>query len=365
MRVLQFAKQSVMTVALACVTLAGCGGESTSDAPFNPSGTNADLDAMNNTFASPTFASFSTFSLMFDAALGGAPLIATSTAALNIRGKSTEGMRAAAIRTAQRLAAIMPRDGKASFNTTAMSIPTSVAGKTFVYNSTTAAYEASDAPLLDLNTVRFTLYEVDPGTFAPVLPLVETGYVDLIDRSAGTTQAAQVLVVAGGVTYIDYTVSASTTTSYGRVTVVGHVTDGVHQANINLRSTLTFTAGLTLTYSLTLPDRNAAINLTVSSTDIAQGSPITINLTMRGPNGTIILSGQLAETSGTINVRVSGVAFATITTNGTTTIITRVNGAPLADDEYLALNAVFEVSAGAFFAFDQMLAPVGAMFDEP
>jgi hypothetical protein len=366
MRVLQFAKRSVVTVALVCVTLAGCGGESAPDAPFNPSGTSTDLDAMNTTFASPTFSSFSTFSLMFDAALGGAPIISTSAAALNIRGKGTEGMRAAAIRAAQRLAAIMPRDGKASFNTTAMSIPTSVAGKTFVYNPATEAYEASDQPLLDLNTVRFTLYAVDPVTFAPHLPLEETGYVDLIDRSAGTTQAAQVVVVSGGVTYIDYTVSASSTTSYGRVTVVGHVSDGQHQANINLRSTLTFTAGLTLTYSLTVPDRDVSINLTVSSTDmITPGSPIMINLTMRGPNGTIILSGQFTETSGTINVRVSGAAFATITTDGTTTTITRTDGTPLAQEEYEALSGVFEVSGSAFFAFDQMLAPVGGLFDQP
>jgi hypothetical protein len=365
MRVLQFAKRSVVTVALVCVTLAGCGGESP-DAPFNPSGTSGDLDAMNTTFASPTFASFSTFSLMFDAALGGAPIVSASAAALDIRGKGTEGVRAAAVRAAQRLAAIMPRDRKASFNTTAMSIPASVAGKTFVYNSTTGAYEASSAPLLDLNTVRFMLYEVDPGTFAPVVPLVEIGHVDLIDRSAGSTQAAQVIVVAGDVTYINYTVSASSTTSYGRVTVVGFVTDGNHQANINLRSTLTFTAGLTLTYSLTLPDRDVSINLTVSSTDvITPGSPITINLVMRGPNGTVAMSGQFTETNGTINVRISGVAFATITTSGTITTITRTDGTPLADDEFQALSGVFEVSTGAFFAFDQMLAPVGAMFDQP
>jgi hypothetical protein len=366
MRVLQFAKRSVVTVAFVCATLAGCGGESTPDAPFNPSGTSADLDAMNTTFGSPTFASFSTFSLMFDAALGGAPIISSSAAALDVRGKTPEAVRAAAVRAAQRLTALMPRDGKASFSATAVSIPASVAGKTFVYNETTGAYEASAQPLLALNTVRFMLYAVDPVTFAPVLPLVETGHVDLIDRSAGTTQAAQVIVVSGGVTYIDYTVSASSTTSYGRVTVIGHVTDGVHQANINLRSTLTFTAGLTLTYSLTLPDRDVSINLTVSATDVSTpGSPITINLTMRGPNGTIVLSGQFTETSGTINVRVSGVAFATITTSGTTTTITRADGTALADDELQAISGVFDVSNGAFFAFDQMLAPVGALFDQP
>ena len=77
---------------------------------------------------------------------------------------------------------------------------------------------------------------MDPVTLTPVEPLVETGYVDLIDLSAGATQAARVLVVSGGTTYLDYTVTATSGASSGRVTVIGMVTDGTTQANINLRS---------------------------------------------------------------------------------------------------------------------------------
>ena len=85
MRVLQLAKRSVTTVAMVSLVLAGCSGDSGPEAPFNPAGTSADLEAMNSTFSSPAFASFSTFSLMFDAALGGAPIIASSAQALDIR----------------------------------------------------------------------------------------------------------------------------------------------------------------------------------------------------------------------------------------------------------------------------------------
>src|SRR5215213_1274970 len=99
MRVLQFAKRSVVTVALVSLSLAGCGGESSPDAPFNPAGTSVDLEAMNATFASPSFASFSTFSVMFDAALGGSPIISSSVAALDVRGKNAAGIRASAERT--------------------------------------------------------------------------------------------------------------------------------------------------------------------------------------------------------------------------------------------------------------------------
>jgi hypothetical protein len=377
MRVLQFAKRSVVTVALVGVTLAGCGGETGPDAPFNPAGTSADLGAMNSTFTSPTFASFSTFSLLFDAALGGPPLISTSAGALDIPGKSlrgggTAGMRAAALRTARRIAAIMPRPAAESkppakeFSASAMPLPTEVAGKTFVYDPGTAAYVASELALLDANTVRFILYAVDPVTYAPIEPLVETGHVDVIDLSAGSTQAARVLVVSGGTTYVDYTVSASSTVSSARISVIGYVTDGTTQANINLRSTITFTAGLTLTYSLDLPQRDVSIDLTVNVDDVSTpDGTLVMNLLMRGPNGTVAMTGTFTSTTGTITVRIGGDAFATITTDGTTTTITRNDGLPLSDDELEALTTVFEMSGSAFTAFDQMFAPVGALFEQP
>jgi hypothetical protein len=367
MRVLQFAKRSVMAVALVSLTLAGCGGESTPDAPFNPSGTSADLEAMNSTFASPTFASFSTFSLMFDAALGGAPIISTSAVAIDVRGGGAQGIRVAAARAARRLAAtLIKKETREGLSASMMAVPAAVAGKTFVYDIGTGSYVASDITGAPSNGVRFMLYAVDPVTYLPVEPLVETGHVDITDVSAGTTQAARVQVVSGSTTYIDYTVSASSGATSGRVTVLGYVTDGVTQANINLQSTITITAGLTLTYSLTMPDRDVSVSLTVSVADVSvPDSPININLSMRGPNGTVTMTGQFAETSGTLNVRINGTAFATITTSGTTTTITGASGAALSDDELVALDGVFEVQAEAFIAFDQMLAPVGAFFEQP
>jgi len=148
--------------------------------------------------------------------------------------------------------------------------------------------------------------------------------------------------------------------------VIGYVTDGTIQANIVLRSTLSFTSGLTLTYTLNVPERDVSINLSLNVSDITQPtSTINVNLTMSGPNGVVALSGQFTETGGTLNVLVNGDLFATITTSGTTTTITRTDGQPLTDDENAALGTVFEHSNGAFTAFDQMLAPVGAFFTEP
>ena len=369
MRVLQFAKRSVVTVSLVSLVLAGCSGESTPDAPFNPVGTSADLDAMNSTFASPAFASFSTFSFMFDAAMGGSPIISTSVAALNVRGKDAPAIRAAAARSAARLAATLNRELSASSlrsGAAFAAVPAEVAGKTFIYDPGTISYVASELTGAPANGVRFILYAVDPVTYDPVEPLTATGHVDLIDLSEGTTQAARVRVVSGSTTYVDYTASATTGTSSSRLTVIGMVTDGVHQANINLRSTFTFTTGLTLTYSVDLPQRDVSIDLTVGSSDVSQeNSPITVTLSMRGPNGTIGMSGQFTDTSGSLNITINGSAFAHVTTSGTSVTFTRHDGTALSEEELQVLHRVFIMQEQAFWTFDQMLAPVGTFFDQP
>jgi hypothetical protein len=366
MRVLHFAKRSVTTVALVSVALTGCGGDSGPDAPFNPAGTAADLDAMNSAFASPAFNSFSTFSLMFDAALGGAPIVSASAQALDAARRLSPGergtpqaVRAAAKRAAARMASIFKQGRRSGFSASVAAVPPEVAGKTFVYDPGTAGYVQSDLTGAPANGVRFIIYAVNPVTWAPSEPLTETGHVDLIDLSAGSTQAARVLVVSGGITYVDYTASATMTETSGRVSVIGVVTDGTIQANINLRSTSSFTEGLTLTYSLDLPQRDVSIDLTMNESE----SGITVvNLSMSGPNGTVTMSGEFDVDSGTLNVRINGRAFATIVVSGSTMTITRTDGTPMADDEMVALQGVFTVQEAAFVAFDQLLAPVGEFF---
>jgi hypothetical protein len=368
MRVLHFAKRSVTTVALVSVALTGCGGDSGPDAPFNPAGTSADLNAMNSAFASPAFASFSTFSIMFDAALGGAPIVSASVQALDVRrGLSSaergnpKAVRAAAKRAAERMATLLKRQRRTGFSASVAAVPAEVAGKTFVYDPGTGGYVQSDRTGAPGNGVRFIIYAVNPVTWAPAEPLTETGHVDLIDLSAGSTQAARVLVVSGGITYVDYTASATTQETSGRVSVIGVVTDGTIQANINLRSTFSYTEGLTLTYSLDLPQRDVSIDLTMNESE--SGTTV-VSLTMSGPNGTVSMSGEFGETSGTLNVRINGHLFATIEASGSTMTITRSDGTPMAEDELVALQGVFDVQEAAFVAFDQMLAPVGTFFGD-
>jgi hypothetical protein len=339
--------------------------------PFNPTGTTADLAAMNATFESSTFASFSTFSLLFDAALGPSPLITASAAALDIRASNKAGMRVAAMRSARRMAAIMspkpsgaPRPG-GGFSALAAAIPPEAAGKTFIYDPGTGGYVVSDREPLASNTVRFILYAVDPVTFAPVDPLVETGYVDIIDLSSGSTSAARVRVFSGDTEYLNYLVSISSTVTSGRISVIGFVTDGATQANFNLRATLTSSAGLTLTYSVDVPSRDVSIDLTLTSSGFdPETSTIEVTLDMRGPNGWLLLSGEFTVDGGTLTVRSNGKLLATITSMGTTDpVITGTDGQPLAQEEAEALQGIFQLTGEAFTSFDQMFAPVGSVLE--
>lgn len=359
MRVLQCTKRSVTLLAAVCVALTAC-GDSGPEVPFNPAGTSEDIAAVSATFDSPTFASFSWFGPQFDAALGGSPLVSASASAFNFRRATTGGeLRAAAVRSARRLASLTPKLANGAFNASAAAIPSEIAGRTFEYSA--GSYAATDRTGAPANGVRFILYAVDPVTFTPAEPLVETGHVDLIDMSGSNTQAARVIVVSGTTTYLDYTVSVTALTSSGRVTVAGFVTDGSNRANINLRSTISEAAGLTLLYTLDVPQRDVSIDLTMTMSGLDQESgTIDIDLGMSGPNGTISMSGIFGETGGTLTVRINGDVFATITSTGASEpTITGTEGEPLTEEDVEALGNIFEITGHAFTSFDEMVAPVG------
>jgi hypothetical protein len=360
MLVLQFAKRSVVILAAAAVALSGCGSESAPTVPFNPSGANADIEAVNTAFASPVFSDFSAASVMFDAALGGAPLVSASAAALDVRGAGTaKGIQAAVARSAERITRIVPRPASAGLSASSAAIPPEFLGKTFVYSG--GGYVVSAQTGAPANGVRFRLYAIDPVTLLPAEPLNQTGYVDLIDLSSGTTSAARVIVVSGTTTYLDYRVTATSTASEGRVTVLGFITDGVTDATFNLRATVTFDAGLTLSYSIDVPQRDLSIDLTMNASGTTpDASTIGVTLDMRGQNGWVRLTGQFTVDGGVLSVAINGTPFATITSvAGAAPVITGADGQPLAQDELDTLQRVFEFASESFIAFDQLVAPVG------
>ena len=216
MRVLHSATRSLFGIVLIGLALAGCSGDSTApDAPFDPAGTNSDMDGMSNAFSAGVMESYVSASAQIGAVVGGSVSAAIAAAPT----ASIARDRAGAMKYAASLAKRYVSTGSAlrpSFSTTAASIPAEYAGVTFVYDVGTHGYVASDLTGAPSNGVRFLLYSVNPITGEITEPLNQVGYADIITTETSTSASVQVKLVSGGVTYLDYTVAASGTSTRSR-----------------------------------------------------------------------------------------------------------------------------------------------------
>jgi hypothetical protein len=353
MRVTHYARRSLAAAALA-LALAGCKNDGASPSEFDPQGTAADVAAAQDAFASGPTASFAAVAPDISLALSGSPLVASSAAlALFSPSKASQ-------RYARQIAALVTAGSSSGIQASVVAIPAEVAGKTFVWDESTDTYVVSDVSGAPSNGVRFLLYAVDPVTYRPVEPVVETGYVDVIDQSTSELVNVRIKVVEGNVTYLDYQVVESATVSSGLVTISGFAFNGTTRANFTLKNTVTSNAGglvLVLDYELDVPSRNLSVDWTATFADITEA--VTVDLTVSGPSGDVRLVGTLAGDGGTFTVTVNGDAFATITVTASSLVITGASGDPLTSDEEHALETVFDSFEGSLNAFSDLLMPVG------
>jgi hypothetical protein len=351
MRVTHYARRSMAAAGLA-LALAGCKNDGASPSEFDPQGTSADVAAAQDAFASGPTASFAAVGEDISLALNGSPLVASSAAlALSHPSKASE-------RYARQIAALVPTGG-AGIQASVVAIPSEVAGKTFVWDESTDTYVVSGLSGAPSNGVRFLLYAVDPVTLRPIEPVVETGYVDVIDQSTSSLGNMRIKVVEGDVTYLDYQVVVSGTTSSALVTISGYAFNGTTRANFTLKNTVSENSSgvvFVLDYALDVPSRDLSVDWTATFTDISEG--VTLDLTVNGPNGNVRLVGTSNADGGTFTVKVNGDTFATITITGSSLVITGATGGQLTPDEEQALEAVFDSFEGSFDAFSALLMPV-------
>ena len=354
MRVTHYARRSFAAAGLA-LALAGCSTDGSAPSEFDPQGTAADMAAAQDAFASGPTASFAAVGGDISVVLNGSPLVASS-AALALSRPSQ-----ASARYARQIASLVTAGG-AGIQASVVAIPSEVAGKTFVWDESTDTYAASDLSGAPSNGVRFLLYAVDPVLLRPVEPVVETGYVDVIDQSTSSLANVRVTVVEAGVTYLDYQVVASATTSSAIVTIGGFAFNGTTRANFTLRNTVSESGGgivISLDYQLDVPSRNLSVDWTATFASISETEvAVTLDLAISGPNGDVRLVGTYGVDGGTFTVKVNGDTFATITLSGNTLVITGATGDPLTPDEELALETVFDSYEGSLNAFSDLLMPV-------
>jgi hypothetical protein len=351
MRVTHYARRSLAAAGLA-LALAGCKNDGAAPSEFDPQGTAADMAAAQDAFASGPTASFAAVGGDISLALGGSPLVASSAAlALSHPSKASE-------RYARQIASLVPAGG-AGIQASVVAIPSEVAGKTFVWDESTNTYVVSDLSGAPSNGVRFLLYAVDPVTLRPVEPVVETGYVDVIDQSTSALANVRIKVVEGDVTYLDYQVVASATTSSGLVTISGFAFNGTTRASFTLKNTVSQNNGgivIVLDYALDVPSRNLSVDWTATFADISES--VTLDLTVSGPNGDVRLVGTSNADGGAFTVKVNGNTFATITVTGSSLVVTGATSDPLTSDEEQAFAAVFDSFEGSLDAFSALLMPV-------
>lgn len=179
-------------------------------------------------------------------------------------------------------------------------LPETLLGSTLVWNPETGAYEVdpgrSDAPPAG---VRFVMYEVDPETRTPALPLTEIGYVDLIDESTDESSLrlrVRAVDTSGSepVPLLDYVIGGEVVLSGETrltATAEGFVSDGTERLDFVLSQEIVLssdanTATGTTRYELSAPSEGITVVLDTEGTfDLASGEPTSFSLALTVDDG--------------------------------------------------------------------------------
>lgn len=224
-------------------------------------------------------------------------------------------------------------------------IPPEDAGKTWVYNSETGQYEVSDLTGAPANGVRILLYEQDiNGDF--ILPLVETGHVDLTDLSSGSTGKGRLQAVKGSTTFLDYTVTVTGDDTQGSIDVAGFLTTAAGRLDVDFSadgtvngSSSTFELHSSLDFGAHDLHFDFAMNGSVN--DDTQTGSYSVTERIESPNGRMDLVGSAGYADDfTFTIKVNGDTWATY--DGTT--LTPVDGRTLTGDEQQALTGAAELT---------------------
>jgi hypothetical protein len=243
---------------------------------------------------------------------------------------------------------------------TAIVIPTEARGTTFEFNTSTGNYEAGSQTGAPSNGVRFILYEPNSSGTAPATPLNDIGHLDLVDESTGSTDAIGIVAVIGNVTMLDYSASASATSTAITFGASGFISDGTTQVNFNLENDFS-DSQIHILYSLDVEGQDTGVSIELTSN--ASGATIEVVIEVAGDNLTFHAEGGETSFSGTVTFNGDVVAEFSGDENGAE--FTDADGNPLTAEDVEALNSMFELEE-LFGVFEALLGPalflLGASF---
>jgi hypothetical protein len=355
MRVPHYAMRPLAALALVGL-MTGCGGDSNGpDTPFDPAGTTSDLAAVEGSFESEAMYGFQSAAPAMGAVLG------ESQAAVALRAapsKMIASGKAGAQKYAGTLARVYtePTAGMRPVSQRAAILDEHL-GVTFTRNPETLAYEPSDRTGAPSNGVRFIVYATNPISGQPVTPLQEVGYADIEVTESATSGSFRIELVAGNVTYLDYTVGATGSQSALAVNIAGFVSNGDDRVNFDLDMHYDLTDEvITFDFLLTVPTRG---NFRLDFEQEITNTTLTSSVELSGPHGTVTITGSHTDAGGSYQVRVNGDAFATITVSaGGQPVITGADGEPLTQEELDAMEQIFLVFYGGLDFFEDLLDPL-------
>lgn len=334
-----------------------------SDDPTGPGGgdefdaatVDANLDAMDAVFTTPAWQSFEALSLRFN--LGGlTPSVAPAQEALarvEVGGAAlgTDTPLTAARRLAVAVSSVPV-------------ISPGARGTTFVIDPATGDYTPdparTDAPS---NGVRFILYGVNPITGEPLLEQ-EIGYADLVDEGDSTAGIAlRLIVVSGGETYLEYSVSLEGDDTSGAIDVDGYIRDTEHRLDFELD--ITGASGIQQTFDLDvhleIASRGFEVDVSVSGLEVDGNGSGEIRVFVRHGVDSIQIDVTGSDTELSAEFRVNGELFATATGDPENPEILGAGGEPLSLEEQLVLGHILEAMEDLFEFFGGLLVPAAAL----
>jgi hypothetical protein len=245
-------------------------------------------------------------------------------------------------------------------------LPGDVRGQLYTYNETTAQYEGAASPDAPTSGVRIVLYAWDALAGHPASPLVDVGYVDLIDESTPTQNRLHVRLVRkeDAAVLMDYAITHTVTTSTESFSIAGSANNGTTTVNFDLSGTMG-TSAATVTFVLEAPAREFSVRVEANVNSVSEEATINIWLAYYGNSLGFALHAGANSVTGEIRFR--GRLYATYSmtydpeTGTATTQFTKANGQPMTAQELQDIQNAFERALDFDRFWGGLLWPIGAI----
>jgi len=256
--------------------------------------------------------------------------------------------------------------------------PSNLLGVTFVYDDVAGDYVPSTLPGAPAAGVRFLYYAMNPVTEQPVLPLVELGYVDLIDESTALSTRLQVdLVDTSGATpakLVDYFIDGSFTLNGTTLSVTfvadGFISDGTDQLEFLLTESASYTEGantlsVTVDHDVTSPTQGVTLTLVGGATlPIDDGGALSADFAVSISDGenVVVFALNFTDTTADGTISFNGTVVIVITGTENSLTFSRPDGSELSQEEIDALDEIGDVADELFDLAEHLLEPMGEIF---